>query len=81
MPGTTRTVAAAALERTSGRSLGRDLAVAFNPEFLREATAIYDFDHPPKIVVGASDERSGGCRALALRRNRCTYGEDLDRDG
>src|SRR4029450_10773585 len=32
--------------------------VCINPEFLREGTAIYDYDHPPKTIVGASDERT-----------------------
>jgi len=32
--------------------------VVSNPEFLREGTAIVDFLHPDRIVVGASNERS-----------------------
>jgi UDPglucose 6-dehydrogenase len=32
--------------------------VVSNPEFLREGTAIIDFLHPDRIVVGASSERS-----------------------
>jgi len=37
--------------------------VASNPEFLREGTAVGDFFHPDRIVVGVEDERS----AAALR--------------
>jgi len=33
--------------------------VVSNPEFLREGTAILDFLHPDRIVVGAGSERSG----------------------
>lgn len=33
-------------------------AVASNPEFLREGTAVEDFFHPDRIVVGAEDEKS-----------------------
>ena len=29
--------------------------VVYNPEFLRESTAVKDFFHPPKIVVGTHD--------------------------
>ncbi len=38
--------------------------VVSNPEFLREGTAVVDFLHPDRIVVGASNERS----AELLRR-------------
>lgn len=34
--------------------------VVSNPEFLREGTAVVDFLHPDRIVVGASNERSAG---------------------
>lgn len=32
--------------------------VASNPEFLREGTAIYDFMHPDRIVVGVESEKA-----------------------
>jgi UDPglucose 6-dehydrogenase len=35
-----------------------DVAVASNPEFLREGAAIRDFKHPDRIVVGTSDGRA-----------------------
>ena len=52
LPGTTRSVVIPALEQSSGLTVGRDLNVVFHPEFLREGSAVDDFDHPPKIVVG-----------------------------
>jgi GDP-mannose 6-dehydrogenase len=56
LPGSTGAVAIPALESTSGRKAGKDFGVCVNPEFLREGTAIQDYDHPPKTVIGASDE-------------------------
>ncbi|MFL5036714.1 MAG: nucleotide sugar dehydrogenase, partial [Microvirga sp.] len=35
-----------------------EVAVASNPEFLREGAAIRDFKFPDRIVVGTSDERA-----------------------
>ena len=35
-----------------------DIAVASNPEFLREGAAIQDFKHPDRIVVGTDDDRA-----------------------
>ena len=39
-----------------GRKSDVKFRVASNPEFLREGTAIFDFLHPDRIVVGVEDE-------------------------
>jgi UDPglucose 6-dehydrogenase len=35
-----------------------DIAVCSNPEFLREGSAIQDFTHPDRVLVGADNERA-----------------------
>jgi GDP-mannose 6-dehydrogenase len=57
-PGTTMSVVVPELEAASGKKLGEDFGVCFNPEFLREGVAVSDFFSPPKTVIGASDMRA-----------------------
>ena len=55
LPGTTETVVIPVLERESGKKCGRDFTVCYNPEFMREGSAVADFLQPPYTILGASD--------------------------
>jgi GDP-mannose 6-dehydrogenase len=59
LPGTTENIVLPRVSRGSRREPGATLGVAVNPEFLREGSAIADFDAPPKTVIGELDGESG----------------------
>lgn len=58
-PGTTRRVLIPLLEQHSAGLAGERFGAVMNPEFLREASAVTDFESPPYTVIGQLDERSG----------------------
>ena len=55
-PGTTLDIMKPVLEHYSNKVAGEDFGICFNPEFLREGTAIADFHAPPKTVIGVTDQ-------------------------
>jgi GDP-mannose 6-dehydrogenase len=65
LPGTVRGIVVPALELSSGRKAGAHFSVVHNPEFLREGSAIRDFDQPPMTVIGA-DQATAAAKTAQL---------------
>jgi GDP-mannose 6-dehydrogenase len=59
LPGITRGELVPLLEKLSSKKAGIDFGFCFNPEFLREGSAIEDFFQPSRTVIGELDQRSG----------------------
>jgi len=58
LPGTMDAVVIPALEQASGKKAGADFGLGYYPEFLREGSAIKDYDDPGLIVFGARDDQT-----------------------
>jgi len=55
LPGTTESLVIPTLESVSKKRAGKDFVVCYNPEFMREGSAVTDFFEPPYTVFGAQD--------------------------
>lgn len=55
------------LESASGRRVGDSIGLCVNPEFLREGSAIVDFNHPPFTLIGETDVQAGDVLLSAYR--------------
>ncbi|MBA3661982.1 MAG: UDP-glucose/GDP-mannose dehydrogenase family protein [Gammaproteobacteria bacterium] len=56
LPGSMRQIVIPILEAASQKKAHQDFSVCFNPEFMMESTAVHDFKHPPKNVIGTDDQ-------------------------
>ena len=59
MPGSTAGVIRQALERSSGRTVGRDVGLCYSPEFIALGSVIHDLLHPDMVLIGECDARYG----------------------
>ncbi len=73
VPGTTAGIVKDSLEMGSKKLFPKDFGLCFNPEFLREGTAIHDTLRPDALVIGAEDERSS---ETLLNLYKSFYGVD-----
>ncbi|HNW57752.1 MAG TPA: nucleotide sugar dehydrogenase [Bacteroidales bacterium] len=67
MPGTCDKFAGI-VEKSSGKKRNIDFAIADNPEFLREGTAVHDFNNPPLTLIG-SDNKEAAETLAGLYKN------------
>jgi UDPglucose 6-dehydrogenase len=68
MPGSTEGEIRRALELHSGRSVGRDLGLCYNPEFVALGSVVRNLLAPDMILIGESDARAGELLARIYAR-------------
>ena len=59
MPGSTGGEIRAALEEASLRTVGRDVGLTYNPEFIALGSVVRDLLRPDMLLIGESDTRAG----------------------
>lgn len=59
MPGSTESVIKDALEAASGRKVGPELGLCYNPEFIALGSVVRDMLYPDSILIGESDAKAG----------------------
>ncbi len=59
MPGSTGGPIREALETASGKTVGVDIGLCYNPEFIALGSVVRNMLHPDMLLIGQSDERAG----------------------
>lgn len=62
LPGTMTNMIVDYFDKYCTRERGRDYDICYNPEFLRQATPLEDFEKPDRVIIG--EYKKGSSRAL-----------------
>ena len=62
LPGDSEEKLIPALEKSSGKTCGRDFGFCYNPEFIAIGSVIKNLLNPDFLLVGEYDEKSGKIR-------------------
>jgi UDPglucose 6-dehydrogenase len=75
MPGATGSVLKDVLEQASGRKVGPDMGLCYNPEFIALGSVVRDMLHPDMILIGQSDDKAGDMLEAIYRQSAETKPE------
>lgn len=67
MPGSCDGAIKSALEGHSGRQIGEDLGLCYNPEFIALGSVIHDMEYPDMHLIGQSSDWAGNLVEQALK--------------
>jgi len=67
MPGSCDGPIKVALEQSSGRNIGEDLGLCYNPEFIALGSVIHDMENPDMHLIGQSSDWAGEVIENALK--------------
>lgn len=67
MPNSCSGILSAALEKSSGRKIGENLGLCYNPEFIALGSVIHDMEYPDMHLIGQSSEWAGERVEAALK--------------
>jgi UDPglucose 6-dehydrogenase len=68
MPGSVDGPIRQQLERVSGRAVGDDIGLCYNPEFVALGSVVEDLLQPDFVLIGESDERAGTLLSRICRK-------------
>jgi UDPglucose 6-dehydrogenase len=67
MPGSCEGEIRAALEKYSGKRVGDEIGLCYNPEFIALGSVVKNMQYPDMILVGCNDEHSGAILSQIYR--------------